>query len=728
MRYGFAGLVVAAGLMALTGQAAKAGVVEETGHTEILEAVASDMLAHFDPETSPLLSSSMLPGDEAGVCDGDEPAVHALLLAGRDIYRNELDGPENDVHLLRAALEARAPAAVNIEVLSDDRLRREHLRDAMLDVVRQVQCGDQVYLHFGGQSFPGSELLKMIGRYLFDGDDSTVGDALQSRRSFSGAEWNGREEVARVLAEPFLLVLNKDDTRRMDLVSGTDITTFVTMVRNRGADVVVTLDSPFADRAAIAAGQAAAGDTTQWSLQSLDTSAPSALGLLPQHGDFFAIYGSVGNFASVDKRFPTEEGETTTYGAFTFEFARLLQDPAAVTARFLGERIAAIPEASRAPGGVYRVEGSDPAMQLFASDNRLKEDGDAIRVLTPQPTRGPSAVQSSSIDVTGLIDWPSAPVAVLIDGAPASLQSDGHFSGKANLRSGANTINIVALTRDDRLLQRELEVVFEGDVKALRGAGRNYAVIIANAGYETTTGFGPLVTPHADADALEAVLVEDYGYSTEVVMSDGRTVNLSLRDATARDISMALYHVGLAAGPEDTVLIFYAGHGIFEPMTTTAFWVPVDAVAGVPPTYVSASSISEAIARMQSKKVILVSDSCFSGALLRGGDVAASGGAAISEDRVKTLLALANGKTRLLLSSGNNEPVTDGGGSGHSIFARALLDGLTSMEHDQFTARELFDRFIVERVIANSQQEPQWRPLEDVGHEGGDIVFVRTAG
>jgi uncharacterized caspase-like protein len=175
------------------------------------------------------------------------------------------------------------------------------------------------------------------------------------------------------------------------------------------------------------------------------------------------------------------------------------------------------------------------------------------------------------------------------------------------------------------------------------------------------------------------------------------------------------------------VLVYYAGHGIFEPMTTTAFWVPVDAVAGVPPTYISASSISEAIARMQSKKVILVSDSCFSGALLRGEDVAATDSAVMSDDRVKTLLALARSKTRLLLSSGNNEPVTDGGGSGHSIFARALIDGLSGMEHDQFTARELFDGYIVERVIANSQQEPQWRPLEDVGHEGGDIVFVRTA-
>ena len=96
--------------------------------------------------------------------------------------------------------------------------------------------------------------------------------------------------------------------------------------------------------------------------------------------------------------------------------------------------------------------------------------------------------------------------------------------------------------------------------------------------------------------------------------------------------------------------------------------------------------------------------------------------------RIDSLLALAERKTRLLISSGNDEPVTDTGGSGHSIFARALLDGLNQMPYDEFSARELFVDFILERVTANSKQEPQFRPLENVGHEGGDAVFVRTAG
>ena len=47
------------------------------------------------------------------------------------------------------------------------------------------------------------------------------------------------------------------------------------------------------------------------------------------------------------------------------------------------------------------------------------------------------------------------------------------------------------------------------------------------------------------------------------------------------------------------------------------------------------------------------------------------------------------------------------------------------MRYDAFSARELFDGYLLPLVIANADQEPQFRPIERAGHEGGDIVFVR---
>jgi len=42
-----------------------------------------------------------------------------------------------------------------------------------------------------------------------------------------------------------------------------------------------------------------------------------------------------------------------------------------------------------------------------------------------------------------------------------------------------------------------------------------------------------------------------------------------------------------------------------------------------------------------------------------------------------------------------------------------------------FSARELYDGYLLPLVVGNADQEPQYRPIERSGHEGGDIVFVR---
>ena len=61
-------------------------------------------------------------------------------------------------------------------------------------------------------------------------------------------------------------------------------------------------------------------------------------------------------------------------------------------------------------------------------------------------------------------------------------------------------------------------------------------------------------------------------------------------------------------------------------------------------------------------------------------------------------------------ASGANEPVSDAGGSGHSVFARALLDALRSIPEEAFTSTELFVRMQAQ-VAGRSGQVPQFRTL-----------------
>jgi len=82
--------------------------------------------------------------------------------------------------------------------------------------------------------------------------------------------------------------------------------------------------------------------------------------------------------------------------------------------------------------------------------------------------------------------------------------------------------------------------------------------------------------------------------------------------------------------------------------------------------------------------------------------------------------------SRTLLSSGGNEPVSDSGGEGHSVFTQAFLAGLQEMDNEIFTAEQLFYRQIKERVAGSAEQTPEYSVIRNSGHKGGDFVFKKS--
>jgi hypothetical protein len=77
------------------------------------------------------------------------------------------------------------------------------------------------------------------------------------------------------------------------------------------------------------------------------------------------------------------------------------------------------------------------------------------------------------------------------------------------------------------------------------------------------------------------------------------------------------------------------------------------------------------------------------------------------------------------MSGGGIEPVADGGGNGHSIFAQVLIDALKHGDGQQFTAARLFYDAIAQPVGGHASQLPAYQFILDSGHDGGDFVFVR---
>ena len=93
--------------------------------------------------------------------------------------------------------------------------------------------------------------------------------------------------------------------------------------------------------------------------------------------------------------------------------------------------------------------------------------------------------------------------------------------------------------------------------------------------------------------------------------------------------------------------------------------------------------------------VLVVSDSCYSGTLTRSLNTDLSS----YQTRVNYINKILEKETRILISSGGNEPVADSGGKKHSVLAQAFLEGLKNMNDNVFTAEELFIKQIREHLL-----------------------------
>lgn len=240
--------------------------------------------------------------------------------------------------------------------------------------------------------------------------------------------------------------------------------------------------------------------------------------------------------------------------------------------------------------------------------------------------------------------------------------------------------------------------------------GHYYALVIGNNTYQSIAS---LKTAEDDAKEVEHVLRSQYGFETKLLLN-----------ATRQQILSALNTYRKALDSTANLLIYYAGHGYNDHEADKAYWMPIDASLDDNSNWISADDITTSIKTIPAKHVLIVSDSCYSGMITRGVEASL----AIPSVRQNYLQKMLAGKSRTIMASGGNEPVADGGGGKHSVFANALLRGLQQVDKGQFTAAELFRSYIQERVAGGANQTPEYDVIRNSGHDSGDFVFVRTDG
>ncbi len=242
--------------------------------------------------------------------------------------------------------------------------------------------------------------------------------------------------------------------------------------------------------------------------------------------------------------------------------------------------------------------------------------------------------------------------------------------------------------------------------------GSYHALLIGNEKYSHLT---TLDTPIDDIRDIDKLLRSKYKFKTTVLTNANRYAILS-----------ALNNLRAKLNEKSNLLIYYAGHGEVDKVNQRGQWLPVDAEMDSTANWIPTTAITDIINTMTAKHVMVVADSCYSGAMTRASLVRLDPG--MSEDlKFKWLKTMAVAKSRTVLTSGDIKPVLDSGADGHSIFARAfiktlkknqkILEGQSLYGHIAGDVRKAARR-------VGFEQSPQYGPIKHTGHESGDFFFV----
>ncbi|MCP4754265.1 MAG: hypothetical protein GY866_25555, partial [Proteobacteria bacterium] len=259
----------------------------------------------------------------------------------------------------------------------------------------------------------------------------------------------------------------------------------------------------------------------------------------------------------------------------------------------------------------------------------------------------------------------------------------------------------------DKKIQKKPFPVRRKEKAAPKRSGNYYALVIGNNEYRYLP---KLRTAKNDAKVVAKTLRTKYGFEIEILL-----------DATRSRLLDGISGMRRKLGPDDNLLIYYAGHGHFDKVAEKAYWMPIDSQRDNDANWIIVDRITSKIKRISSNHVLIVADSCYSGTLTRSLNVNLNS----QSKRERYLKKMMKRSSRTLIASGGNEPVSDSGGRGHSIFARAFIDGLNEMELKSFTAEEFFVEYIKEQVAGSADQVPEYNTIRNSGHKGGDFVFRR---
>lgn len=229
----------------------------------------------------------------------------------------------------------------------------------------------------------------------------------------------------------------------------------------------------------------------------------------------------------------------------------------------------------------------------------------------------------------------------------------------------ATTPNYAGAMRAGRAVEDEPEPA----KVAPAAKGRNYALLFATDKYAS---FNTLTNPVTDAHAIADALKSDYHFDGAEVVEN------PTHDAIYTKLAE---YAKKGYGPKDQLLLFFAGHGVYDDTFKEGYVVAADSKPDEPgkSSLISHSYLRTIVDGIPCPHIMLALDVCFGGTfdrrIARGGE---RGGLYDKIPKSELIARKMKWKSRLYMTSGGKEYVPDGRPGEHSPFARQLLAALRS--------------------------------------------------
>lgn len=282
---------------------------------------------------------------------------------------------------------------------------------------------------------------------------------------------------------------------------------------------------------------------------------------------------------------------------------------------------------------------------------------------------------------------------------------------KLRLMDGNNYIEIVAENINGGIVSGMRSVLVGKDAvsDAVSVDRKDFALFFATDSYDY---WSDLVNPVYDANTIAAELKEKYNFEVEVVENATQEeILVKIKDYSKRNYK-----------PQDQLLIFFAGHGVFDEGFGEGYVVAKNSleVDKAKTSYISHSNLRSYINNISCNHILLAMDVCFGGTLDPA--IARTRAADLRDELTDNefLARKLSKKTRRYITSGGKEYVSDGIAGKHSPFAAHILEALRTRGGDDriLTIGEILP--FLEKI---KQHEPRAGEFGD-NEKGSDFVFV----